>query len=364
MRLLITTDTVGGVWQFAQELVKGLLEAGDSVALVSFGRLPSVAQVTDCERLLRRWGERFCYRASAVSLEWMQDNRRCFEEGVPLLEQVAEHFDAELLHVNQFCYGAAKLDIPKIVTAHSDVLSWARACRGGVLEDSVWLRQYRALVQQGLDAADAVTAPTNWMLRAVANEFRLPQRQVVIANGRSIPTYDTGPRMIRGVTAGRLWDEAKNVTLLDTVRSPMPLILAGEADYDGSQGVSMSGVELRGALPEQEIFDLFASSVVYVCTSRYEPFGLAPLEAALCGCAVAARDIDSLREVWQDAALYFGDAEELSALLTRLTKQPQLLREAQRQAGEQARRYTRQHLVEGYRSLYATMLEKEYAHVA
>jgi glycogen synthase len=364
MRLLITTDTVGGVWRFAQELVNGLLEAGDSVALVSFGRLPSVGQLADCERLIRRWCERFSYCASSVSLEWMQDNARCFDEGGPLLEHVAEQFGAELLHVSQFCYGAAKLDIPKIVTAHSDVLSWARACRGGVLEESVWLRRYRALVQQGLDAADAVTAPSGWMLQAVANEFRLPQRQAVIANGRSIPPYEAGPRMLQGVTAGRLWDEAKDVTLLATVRSPMPLILAGEAHYGGSQAMSVSGVELRGALPEQEILSLFASSAVYVCPSRYEPFGLAPLEAALCGCAVAARDIDSLREVWQDAALYFGDAEELSALLSRLTERPEFLREAQRRAGKQARRYTRQHLVEAYRSLYAAMLEEECAYVA
>ena len=33
MRLLMTSDTVGGVWRFTQELTSGLLEAGDAVAL-------------------------------------------------------------------------------------------------------------------------------------------------------------------------------------------------------------------------------------------------------------------------------------------------------------------------------------------
>jgi glycogen synthase len=364
MRLLITTDTVGGVWRFAQELVEGLLHAGDSVALVSFGRLPSVAQRAEYERLLSRWGKELSFRASDVSLEWMQDNSRCLEEGSLVLGQVAEEFEADLLHTNQFCYGAAQLPIPKIVTAHSDVLSWAHSCRGGVLEDSAWLTRYRALVRQGLDGADSVTAPTNWMLRALANEFPLPPHQVVIANGRSVPTYDVGSRRLRAVTAGRLWDEAKDVALLGAVRSPMPLVVAGEAHYDGGQPASLSGVELRGALCEPEILSLFASSAVYICTSRYEPFGLAPLEAALCGCAVVVRDIDSLREVWQDAALYFGNAEELSALLTRLAEQPTFLYNAQRQAGEQARRYTRTNMVERYRALYASSLQMEHAYVA
>lgn len=364
MRLLITTDTVGGVWRFAQELVDGLLEVGDSVALVSFGRLPSLAQLAECEQLFGRWGNRFWYRASDASLEWMQDNGCCFEEGALLVENVADEFGAELLHVNQFCYSAAKLDLPKIVTAHSDVLSWARACRNGVLADSVWLRRYRALVQQGLNGADAVTAPTKWMLLALGKEFHLPQKQVAIANGRSIPRYDEGPRVLRCVTAGRLWDEAKDITILGKVRSPMPLVMAGETECDGVQTVTLSGVELRGALGDQDLLNLFAASTVYACTSRYEPFGLAPLEAALCGCAVVARDIDSLREVWQDGALYFGDAEELSALLTRLAKQPEFLLEAQRRAGEQARRYTRQCMVENYRSLYASMLKREPAYVA
>jgi len=37
----------------------------------------------------------------------------------------------------------------------------------------------------------------------------------------------------------------------------------------------------------------------------YEPFGLAPLEAALSRCAIVANDIPSLREVWGSAAMYF-----------------------------------------------------------
>ncbi len=40
MYVLITSDTVGGVWTYTQELVTGLIHAGHRVTLVSFGKLP------------------------------------------------------------------------------------------------------------------------------------------------------------------------------------------------------------------------------------------------------------------------------------------------------------------------------------
>ena len=43
MRILMTTDTVGGVWSFTKELSRGLLENGCEVALVSLGRMPTHA---------------------------------------------------------------------------------------------------------------------------------------------------------------------------------------------------------------------------------------------------------------------------------------------------------------------------------
>ena len=61
-------------------------------------------------------------------------------------------------------------------------------------------------------------------------------------------------------------------------------------------------------------------AAIYIATSKYEPFGLAPLEAALSRCAIVANDIPSLREVWEDAALYFrkDDARSLREALVRL----------------------------------------------
>lgn len=364
MRLLITTDTVGGVWRFSQELVKGLLEAGDSVALVSFGRPMSSSQRAECVWIAARWGERFAYHITKVPLEWMQENESCLHDGEVILEKVAREFRAELLHSNQFCYGAAQLGIPIAVTAHSDVLSWARSCNGGLLQESSWLKQYHSLVQNGLNCASIVTAPTEWMLRALQQSFSVPAERYAIANGRTIPAARVNHRKLQAVTAGRLWDEAKDVALLGNVSSPFALVVAGETHESGANFAAIRNLEFVGSLREDEMLRLFAESAVYICTSRYEPFGLAPLEAALAGCAILARDIDSLREVWSDSAVYFRDADQLSALLSELAEDPALLHEAQEQACRRAQLYSRDRMTTAYRSLYAHVLAKEHACVA
>lgn len=349
MRLLMTTDTVGGVWTFTRELATGLLERGCAVSLVSFGRTPSPSQQRVCTMLADRFGAAFRYIPSDVPLEWMEHNHCAFDAGARILEREAANFQPDLLHSNQFCYGALEVPIPRVVTAHSDVLSWARACRPAPLPPSAWLRSYSGQVQVGLDEADAVVAPTKWMLNALADGFRIPDDWAVISNGVSIGLVRETPRTMQAVTAGRLWDEAKDVNILEQVSSPFPILIAGE-----SRGETWNTASARciGQLSQHEMHALLRASAVYICTSRYEPFGLAPLEAALCGCAVVARDIPSLHEVWGEGALYFNQAATLAQILNRLGSDPGKLSTARARSLRRARTYTRDRMVDEYMRLY------------
>ena len=51
MRILLTADTVGGVWTYAQELAAGLVRRGVEVTLVSFGEMPAPSQTRWTEGL-------------------------------------------------------------------------------------------------------------------------------------------------------------------------------------------------------------------------------------------------------------------------------------------------------------------------
>jgi glycosyltransferase involved in cell wall biosynthesis len=364
MRVLMTTDTVGGVWIFTHELAAGLLRNGCPVALVSFGRNPSPSQQAWCDELARTWGPSFCYTASDLPLEWMPDNSRSYSAAASLLMAVAGEFRPDIFLTSQFCFGALPLDVPKFVIAHSDVLSWADHCRKGSLKDSAWLRRYRRLVQNGLAAADVVVAPTHWMLQALAANFLLPHATVVIPNGRTIPAVEPGQRKLQAITAGRLWDEAKNVSMLRDVDCPVPLFIAGETLT--AEPLPLPNATSLGALPPEQLLAHFRASSIYLCTSRYEPFGLAPLEAALCGCAIVANDIPSLHEVWRSGALYFSSPASLTALLYELCADAGRLRATQRSSFRRASQFTTRRMVEGYIQLFRMELARveDYAYAS
>jgi glycosyltransferase involved in cell wall biosynthesis len=66
-----------------------------------------------------------------------------------------------------------------------------------------------------------------------------------------------------------------------------------------------------------------ARASIFASPARYEPFGLAVLEAALSGCALVLGDIPSLREVWGRAAVYApcDDPDALARAIQRLIDQ-------------------------------------------
>ena len=76
-----------------------------------------------------------------------------------------------------------------------------------------------------------------------------------------------------------------------------------------------AGVEARGTVPLDELVSLYRRAGCLVYPSRYEGFGLPPLEAMACGTPVAAARTGSIPETCGDAAVLFDpdDAEAIAA---------------------------------------------------
>lgn len=355
MRVLITTDAVGGVWTFTQQLAQTLLAQKHSVALVNVGPSPSESQRDWCNHQTLAHGSHFYFEDASGALEWMDDNIGAYLDAEQVLLRLTDEFLPDVFLSGQFCFGKLPIGVPKVVVAHSDVLSWAQCCRGGPLPSSEWLGRYVQLVSEGIEAADALVAPTLWMHSALSANFTLPQHTVVISNGRDIPALDAKPiREHQAVSAGRFWDEAKNLQILDQLPPGIPVKVAGSVADSGAARTT-GRVSLCGKLPERTLLELFHSSSIYVCTSIYEPFGLAPLEAALCGCAVVANDIPSLHEIWGDAAIFFRGAGQLAAILEDL-RDPAALSGAQTRAFARARLFTAERMTERYLNLFERLI--------
>ena len=86
----------------------------------------------------------------------------------------------------------------------------------------------------------------------------------------------------------------------------------------------------------------FAGRPIFVSPAKYEPFGLAVLEAAQAGCALVLNEIPTFRELWDGAAV-FAEADDQTALCAAigcLIDDPARRRAIGAAAQDRARRYT------------------------
>jgi glycogen(starch) synthase len=361
MHILVTADTLGGVWTYTRELVTGLVRGGDRVTLVSFGDIPTAAQTRWMEELLN-----FDYRPTAFKLEWMLDSEADLVASSQYLQAVIQETRPDLLHFSQFYYGTLECDVPRVVVAHSDVISWWTAVHGKIPPETEWLRWYRQVVARGLSKATEVVAPSRWMLDQIEFHYGRLQSTSVIHNGRTAALFN--PHMSKEeniVTVGRLWDGGKNVALLLRQELPLPVHIVGSDRHPEFEGQTLSAeaiasnVHLEPEQDERQIVQTLARAGIYAATSQYEPFGLAPVEAALSRCAIIASDIPAFRELWDGAAVFFrnNDAMSLGHAVESLQRNPALRRAQGNLAYQHARQnYSAGRMVAGYRNLYQGLL--------
>jgi glycogen synthase len=338
MKVLMTADTVGGVFTYAADLAAALRARGTEVVLATFGAPPSDDQ---CRML----GDTRVH-PSSLALEWMPDPWRDLAEAEAWLLQVEADERPDVVHLNAYAHGAAPFRAPKLVVGHSCVLSWWRAVQGAEAPDD-W-RRYRDVVTAGLHGADAVVAPTCWMLDELERLYGpLPARRAVIHNGSSASPAG-GPKEPFVLAAGRFWDRAKNLAVLDAAAVGLghPVLVAGETP----DGFRSTAVRPLGRLDREQLADVRSRAAVFAAPALYEPFGLGVLEAALSGCSLVLGDIPSLRELWDGAARFVDprEPEGLRAALRTALLTPRL-------AVARAERYSLEAMAAGYESLYVDL---------
>ena len=299
----MTTDAVGGVWTYSHELAGALRDEDVEVVLAVLGPPPREPV-----------GDRHETHVRAGRLEWQEDPWDDVAAAGKWLLDLAVEIRADVVHLNDYAHGALNWAMPSLVVGHSCVLSWWEAVRRE--EGPSERERYRAAVRAGLHGADDVVAPSAAMLGALRRLYDLGDRGGVIPNGLA-PRLEPLPKEPFVLGAGRLWDPAKALDALDGAARGLewPVLVAGDAG--GRQ--SEHAVAL-GCLGRDELHAQMSRAAIFAHPARYEPFGLAPLEAGLAGCALVLGDLPSLREVWGGAATYVapGDPAALRAQLDAL----------------------------------------------
>ncbi len=356
MKLLLTTDTVGGIWTYALELARALEPRGVEIALATMG-LPLNAEQWEAARRLPNV-EVF---ESAYKLEWMEDPWEDVHRAGEWLLEIEDRFRPDVAHLNSFVPAALPWRAPKLVVGHSCVLSWWRAVRGEEAPEN-WDR-YRCEVARGLRAADLVAAPTTAMLTSLQRHYGPFRAQRVLYNGRDPALYWPGRKEPFVLTAGRIWDEAKNVGAVDCIAADLdwPVYIAGEqTNPDGGGFRAADSVRPLGRLAPPILADWYARAAIYALPARYEPFGLSILEAALAGCALVLGDIPSLREIWGDAALFVSpdDIAGLRSALQTLIQDATLRQKLAERARQRALPFTAERMADRYMESYALLMAR------
>lgn len=355
MRILLTADAVGGVWQYATDLARALGCREVETVIALLGPPPTASQRTEAAAIP---GARLV--ETGRPLDWLSDGPAPILAAGAVIAELAGDEHVDLVQFNMPSLGAAAPPpVPVLAVAHGCVSTWWQGtCPGKPLpREFHW---HRSLTGEGLRAADLVVAPSAGYARMVARLYSLPRVPAVVHNGRAFAPSANGAMQDCVFTAGRLWDRAKNAALLDRVaaRLAVPFHAAGPVAGPHGEAADLRHLHLLGSLDAAGMVRRLACRPVFVSAARFEPFGLAVLEAAAAGSALVLSDMPVFRELWDGAALFVPGEDERD--WTRAIES--VIGDADRRlrlgtaARERAARYTADAMAEAMLRLYARLL--------
>lgn len=355
--VLMTLDAVGGVWRYSLDLCRTLEVHGMHFLLVGLGPEPSKGQWEEVRGLRNAdvvWLD--------IPLDWQAESAAQLESQPGWLSELARRWKVDLLHVNLPSQAVGlEIDCPVLVASHSCLATWWQAVRGGHLPPEwVWNRDLNA---QGLQAADVVVTPSRSHARALARAYGLAHLPI-----RSVPNGTAKPaRRFRKaqmvLAAGRWWDDGKNGAVIDAAAESIdwPLFMAGSLSGPDGQEVRLQHACPLGERRPDDLQRLMGRASIFVSASRFEPFGLAVLEAAAAEAALVLSDIPTFRELWDGAALFVApdDPAGFAHAVNRLIEDRDSAALLARAARERATSYTLDSQALAMKNIYSELLARK-----
>ena len=337
--MLLTTDAVGGVWRYTLDLARGWPEPK---VIAVLGPPPSPAQREEAAglRLIE----------TGLPLDWTADSPAALATATAGLRALAEREGVASVHLHAPALaGAERWPIPVVAVVHSCVATWWYAVRGGPLPpDLAWRADATGT---GLHTADAIIAPTR--AHADATKRAYGDIEIITVHNGTPPVepsrHEVPPAIL---TAGRLWDDAKNAAALDRIASSLaaPIRAAGPTAGPNGARIDLPNLHLLGNLAPGGMRRAYAEATVFVSLARYEPFGLSVLEAAQAGLRLVLADIPSFRELWDGVARFVPPGADSAPALRAALADP-----GDGGARRRADTYTMEHMIERTRAVHQSV---------
>lgn len=358
-RVMMTTDTIGGVWVYSATLARELASNSVDVSLVTIGPRPNASQrdmLSACNTIQ--------LIDTNLQLEWQDPDGADVATAAVTLLAIEDDVGADIVHLNSFREANLPWKAPVVLAAHSCVNSWADACaETGAFKAERW-QTYSTAVAESLRKVDRWVAPTTAFRDTVTALYRPRTQGIVIWNGAG---ECAGPRLRKQpviLGAGRMWDKAKNLQALRVAAPGLqwPVRIAGPtSEQHPFLAADAAGIVFLGELGHDAVLAQMQEASIFVSPALYEPFGLSVLEAARAGCALVLSDIATFRELWDGAAIFVDPhvAADLHHALQSLSSDELLRKRLQRAAIERAKRYPISRTAGSYRALYRSMTSSQ-----
>lgn len=259
--------------------------------------------------------------------------------------------------------------VPTVVTIHDLIPLVLREYRGGPL-----VRAYSALVATAAENATLVLTDSETSRRDILAHLDVPAHRVRAVYLAADARYRPDPSPDDADVRARLglpkryvlyvgsFDVRKNVAAVlataiwtgPVTGGDCPLVVAGRLPERDTAfapdprrqarelGLEPEWVRFAGPVAEEDKPALYRGAVALVFPSRYEGFGLPPLEAMACGVPVVGSSAASIPEVVGDAGVLLepDDAEGMAGALIQLIQDPAFRAELGRRALVQAARFS------------------------
>ncbi len=354
LRILITADPADGTWQYSLDLARGLFRLGHQTLLVPTGPAPTAEQAGAAAavpglRLLD----------SGLAADGSGATEAAMVRTAGTIAALAAEAEADIVQLNTPGLAAlADFGRPVVAVLHSCIASRWEAVEGPRLPAEFGWRV--DLVARGLRSAAAVVTPTSAFGASVQRHYGLGTPPRTVHHGRSPAAVPNGVPHDFVFTSGRLWDEGKNLGMLDSAagRIPVPVRAAGPLAGPSGARVLFDNIHCLGTLGEEELGRWLSARPVFVSAALHEPFGLAVLEAASAGCALVLSDIPTFRELWQEVAVFVDPRDEdgFARAIGNLVADDFERAVLGRAARERAARYTPDAMAAQMASLYRSLL--------
>jgi glycosyltransferase involved in cell wall biosynthesis len=305
LRVLVTADSPGSDWPYSLDLARGLSRLGVETVLAVTGT-PSDDQRAAASRI-----EGLELVDTGLTLGGHAGNTSSLRAAGSEIAALAAEHCAEIVQLNSPGLAAgARFDLPVVAVQHRCTATWWEAVHDSALPpEFAWRRQ---VIRAGLQAADAVVTPTAAFAAATQRAYRLEHRPRVVHYGRPpapVPLYAPHDFVF---TSGRLWDEGKNLELLDAAAAQIAVPVRAAGPIEGPNGASVlfDNIDCVGNLGEADLARWLSARPVFVSAALYEPFGLSVLDAASAGCPLILSDIPAYRELWDEVAVFVPPRDE------------------------------------------------------